>query len=81
MTQSYVCTIKSIIKKQGNETVTNCHGLKMQAADEKMRMTDAVMPIILRWGIHFVSSLKCRLLMGKYLNCSRFYPPLEFEGG
>ena len=28
------------LKAEGNETVTNCHGLKMQAADEKMRMTD-----------------------------------------
>lgn len=26
---------------EGNETVTNCHGLKMKAADGKMRMTDA----------------------------------------
>ena len=28
------------LKKEGNETVTNCHGLKMMAADGKMRMTD-----------------------------------------
>ncbi len=26
--------------KKGNETVTNCHGLKLRAADGKMRMTD-----------------------------------------
>ena len=26
--------------KEGNETVTNCHGLKMKAADGKMRLTD-----------------------------------------
>jgi hypothetical protein len=25
---------------EGNETVTNCNGLKMKAADGKMRMTD-----------------------------------------
>ncbi|MCC8159171.1 MAG: hypothetical protein LIO50_08140 [Phascolarctobacterium sp.] len=25
---------------EGNETVTNCHRLKMQAADGKMRLTD-----------------------------------------
>ena len=26
--------------KKGNETVTNCHQLKLRAADGKMRMTD-----------------------------------------
>ena len=26
---------------KGNDTVTNCHGLKMQAADNNMRMTVA----------------------------------------
>jgi hypothetical protein len=29
-----------LLKEGGNETVTKCHGLKMQAADGKMRMTD-----------------------------------------
>lgn len=28
------------LKEEGNETVTNCHGLKMKAADGKMRLTD-----------------------------------------
>ena len=28
------------LKAEGNETVTNCHGLKMLAADGKMRLTD-----------------------------------------
>ena len=32
--------LKQRLKAEGNETVTNCHGLKMQAADGKMRMTD-----------------------------------------
>ena len=32
--------LKQRLKKEGNETVTNCHGLKMLAADGKMRMTD-----------------------------------------
>ena len=31
---------KQRLKAEGNETVTICHGLKMQAADGKMRMTD-----------------------------------------
>ena len=32
--------LKQRLKAEGNETVTNCLGLKMQAADGKMRMTD-----------------------------------------
>jgi len=32
--------MKQRLKAEGNETVTNCHGLKMLAADGKMRMTD-----------------------------------------
>ncbi len=32
--------LKQRLKAEGNETVTNCHGLKMQAMDGKMRMTD-----------------------------------------
>lgn len=31
---------KERLKKEGNETVTDCHGLKMTAADGKQRMTD-----------------------------------------
>ncbi len=30
-----------LLKEGGNETVTKCHGLKMQAPDGKMRLTDA----------------------------------------
>ena len=32
--------LKQRLKAEGNETVTNCHALKMQAADGKMRQTD-----------------------------------------
>lgn len=32
--------LKERLKKDGNETVTNCHGLKMTAADGKQRLTD-----------------------------------------
>jgi len=28
------------LKEEGNETVTNCHGLKMTALDGTMRLTD-----------------------------------------
>ncbi len=37
---AYWRKLKERLKKEGNETVTNCHGLKMPASDGKMRMTD-----------------------------------------
>ena len=37
---AYWRKLKQRLKAEGNETVTNCLGLKMQAADGKMRMTD-----------------------------------------
>ena len=37
---AYWRKLKQRLKAEGNETVTNCHGLKMKAADGKMRMTD-----------------------------------------
>ncbi len=37
---SYWRKLKQRLKEEGNETVTNCHGLKMLARDGKMRMTD-----------------------------------------
>lgn len=37
---AYWRKLKERLKKEGNETVTNGHGLKMKAADGKMRMTD-----------------------------------------
>ncbi|MCQ2309868.1 MAG: Bro-N domain-containing protein [Bacteroidales bacterium] len=39
---TYWRKLKQRLKQEGNETVTNCHGLKMQAIDGKMRMTDVV---------------------------------------
>jgi len=38
--QAYWRKLKQRLKEEGNETVTNCHALKMVAADGKMRMTD-----------------------------------------
>ena len=38
---AYWRKLKQRLKAEGNETVTNCHGLKMLAPDGKMRMTDA----------------------------------------
>jgi len=37
---AYWRKLKQRLKEEGNETVTNCHGLKMLAADGKMRMTN-----------------------------------------
>lgn len=38
--QSYWRKFKQRLKAEGNETVTNLHGLKMLAEDGKMRLTD-----------------------------------------
>ena len=38
--QTYWRVMKKRLKDEGNETVTNCNGLKMKAADGKMRLTD-----------------------------------------
>jgi len=37
---AYWRKLKQRLKEEGNETVTNCHGLRMPAADGKMRITD-----------------------------------------
>ena len=36
--QAYWRKLKERLKKEGNETVTNCHGLKMPATDGKLKM-------------------------------------------
>ena len=38
--QTYWRVLKKRLLDEGNETVTNCNALKMQAADGKMRLTD-----------------------------------------
>lgn len=38
--QAYWRKLKQRLKEEGNETVTNCHALKMIAEDGKMRLTD-----------------------------------------
>ena len=39
---AYWRKLKQRLKEEGNETVTNCHALKMQAPDGKMRLTDCL---------------------------------------
>ena len=38
--RTYWKVLKNRLSKEGNETVTNCNQLKMQASDGKMRLTD-----------------------------------------
>ena len=38
--RKYWNKLKQRLKEEGNETVTNCHQLKLLASDGKMRMTD-----------------------------------------
>ena len=46
---AYWRKLKQRLKAEGNQTVTNCHALKMTAADGKRRMTDvADTPQLLR---------------------------------
>ena len=40
--QVYWRVLKKRLLAEGNQTVTNCNGLKMRAADGKMRITDAL---------------------------------------
>ena len=40
--QTYWRVLKNRLKKEGNQTVTNCNGLKLRAADGKMILTDVV---------------------------------------
>ena len=40
--RKYWNKLKQRLREEGNETVTNCHQLKLKATDGKMRMTDVV---------------------------------------
>ena len=40
--RKYWNKLKQHLKEEGNETVTNCHQLKLPAEDGKMRLTDVV---------------------------------------
>lgn len=49
---AYWRKLKQRLKEGGNETVTNCHGLKIRAVDGKMRMTDKT------WSDHTAKEYK-----------------------
>ena len=55
---AYWRKLKERLKKEGNETVTNCHAFKMTAADGKMRQTDVADQEQLFRLIQSVPSLK-----------------------
>lgn len=56
--QTYWRVLKKRLLSEGNETVTNCNGLKMQAADGKMRLTDVADTEQLLRLIQSIPSLK-----------------------
>jgi len=56
--RKYWNKLKQRLKKEGNETVTNCHQLKLEAADGKKYKTDVADPEILLRLIQSVPSPK-----------------------
>jgi len=56
--RKYWNKLKERLKKEGSETVTNCHQLKMAAEDGKMRLTDCANPETLLRLIQSVPSPK-----------------------
>jgi len=56
--RKYWNKLKERLKKEGSQTVTDCHQLKMKAEDGKMRLTDAANPQTLLRIIQSVPSPK-----------------------
>jgi len=57
---AYWKKLKLRLKAEDNQTVTNCHGLKMIAPDGKIRMTDVADTEQLFRLIHSIPSLKTK---------------------
>ena len=55
---AYWRKLKQRLKKEGNETVTNCHGVKLHASDGKLRLTDVADTEQLFRIIHSIPSPK-----------------------
>ena len=63
--RNYWKVLKNRLKKEGNQTVTNCNRLKMVAEDGRMRMTDVVStPNLLRL-IQSIPSPKAEFKLAK----------------
>ncbi len=60
--QVYCRVMKKRLLAEGNETVTNCNALKMEAPDGKMRMTDVTDTQQLLRLIQSIPSPKAELL-------------------
>ena len=56
--RKYWNKLKERLKKEGSQSVTNCHQLKMLAGDGKMRLTDVADPVTLLRIIQSVPSPK-----------------------
>jgi hypothetical protein len=56
--RNYWKVLKNRLKKEGNQTVTNCNRLKLPAEDGKLRMTDVASPEVLLRLIQSVPSPK-----------------------
>lgn len=62
--RKYWNKLKQRLRDEGNETVTNCHQLKMTASDGKKRMTDVANTEQLLRLIQSISSRKAESYMG-----------------
>ena len=66
--RKYWNKLKQRLKEEGNETVTNCHQLKLVAEDGKKRLTDVALlpkPNLSKAGwrrLQVKESLNCRIL-------------------
>ncbi len=47
--RKYWNKLKERLKKEGSESVTNCHQLKLEAADGKKYLTDVCEPSLREW--------------------------------
>ena len=56
--RKYWNKLKQRLKYEGNETVTNCHQLKLKAADGKMRLTDVATTEQIRRIVQSIPSKK-----------------------
>ncbi len=72
---AYWRKLKQRLKEEGNETVTNCHGLKLVAPDDKMRLTDIANKGILRL-IQSIPSPKAELLR---MDKSTYFDPSSMK--
>ena len=78
---AYWRKLKQRLKAEGNESVTNCHALKMLAADGKMRLTDiADQLFLIRIPLRCNSLVKVRTNNKPWTHMS-FRPQLGCPGG